>query len=174
MSNHLNTAEQYRQWVEQCVAMAKAATSNKMRAHHYATALNYLKLAEGEAKSARRPDGVLSSRLQALVQLSRPVSGFAQNLGKPSDTRQTPCLHWNTVRRCAQQVALQVELWTGALVARVGAGLCFLGESPSPSIGASGFPFGNLEGTAPVAAPTAPARAVAPPDGHVRRHRMRI
>ena len=49
MSNHLNTAEQYRQWVEQCVAMAKAATSNKMRAHHYATALNYLKLADEAA-----------------------------------------------------------------------------------------------------------------------------
>jgi hypothetical protein len=55
---------------------------NKMRAHHYATAVNYLKLAEAEAKSAPRPDGVLSSRLQALVQLSRPVSGFPQNLGK--------------------------------------------------------------------------------------------
>ena len=82
MSNHLSTPEHYRELAEQWVAMAKAATSNKMRAHHYATALNYLKLAEGEAKSARRPDGVLSSRLQALVQLSRPVSGFPQNLGK--------------------------------------------------------------------------------------------
>ena len=82
MSNHLSTAEHYRQLAEQCVAIAKAATSNKMRAHHYATALNYLKLAEAEANSAPRPDGVLSSRLQALFQLSRPLSGFPQNLGK--------------------------------------------------------------------------------------------
>ena len=82
MLNHLSTAEHYRQLAEQCVAMAKAATSNKMRAHHYATALNYLKLAEAEANSAPRPDGVLSSRLQALFQLSRPLSGFPQNLGK--------------------------------------------------------------------------------------------
>jgi hypothetical protein len=82
MSNHLSTAQHYRQLAEQCVAMAKAATSNKMRAHHYATALNYLKLAEAEAKSAPRPDGVLSSRLQALVQLSHLLSGFPQNLGK--------------------------------------------------------------------------------------------
>jgi hypothetical protein len=38
----------YRQQVNQCVAMAKAATSNKMRAHHYATAAHYLRLAEDE------------------------------------------------------------------------------------------------------------------------------
>ena len=82
MANHLSTAEHHRQRAEQCVAMAKAATNNKIRAHHYATALNYLKLAEAEAKSAPRPDGVLSSRLQALVQLSRPPSGFPQKLGK--------------------------------------------------------------------------------------------
>ena len=82
MSNHFRTAEHYRQLAEQCVAMAKAATSNKMRARHYATALNYLKLAEAEAKSAPRPDGVLSSRLQAIVQLSRSVWGFPQNHGK--------------------------------------------------------------------------------------------
>ena len=81
MSNHLSTAEHCRQLAEQCVATAKAATSNKMRAHHYATALNYLKLAEAEVKSAPRLDGVLSSRLHALVKLSRPVSRFPQNLG---------------------------------------------------------------------------------------------
>ena len=80
MASHLSTAEHYRPLAEQCVAKAKAATSNKMRAHHYAAALNYLTLAE--ADSAPRPDGVLSSRLQALVQLSRPLSRFPQNLGK--------------------------------------------------------------------------------------------
>jgi hypothetical protein len=80
MSNHSSTAEHYHQLAEHCVAMAKAATSNKTRAHHYAAALNYLTLAE--ADSAPRPDGVLSSRLQALVELSRQLSRFPQNLGK--------------------------------------------------------------------------------------------
>jgi hypothetical protein len=46
-----------------------------------------LKLAEAEAKSAPRPDGVLSSRLQALFQLSRPLSRFSQNLGNPCTVR---------------------------------------------------------------------------------------
>ena len=52
--------------------MAKAATSNKMRAHHYAAAAkHYLRLAEAEAKkSAACPDGVLSNRLHALIELS--------------------------------------------------------------------------------------------------------
>ena len=72
MSDHFHTAERYRQQADEWVAMAKAATSNKMRAHYYATALNYLKLAEAEAKKlAPEPDGVLSSRLQTLVRLSR-------------------------------------------------------------------------------------------------------
>ena len=75
MPSHLSSAERYRRRAEHCVAMAKAATSNKMRAHHYAAAAeHYRKLAEGEAKSAALPDGVLSRRLQALVQLSRPLS----------------------------------------------------------------------------------------------------
>jgi hypothetical protein len=53
--------------------MAKTATSNKMRAHHYAAAAeHYRKLAEGEQKKpAARTDGVLSNRLYALAQLSR-------------------------------------------------------------------------------------------------------
>jgi predicted nucleotidyltransferase len=83
MRSHLSSAERYRRRAEHCVATAKAATSNKMRAHHYAVAAeNYRKLAEGEAKSAALPDGVLSRRLQALVQLSRPLSRFPQNFGK--------------------------------------------------------------------------------------------
>jgi predicted nucleotidyltransferase len=90
MPGHLSSAKQHRQRAEQSVAMAKAATSNKMRAHHYAAAAeHYRKLAEGEAKSAARPDGVLSNRLHALVQLSRPLSRFPQDFGKsvwhPSD-----------------------------------------------------------------------------------------
>ena len=83
MPGHLSNAERYRPRAEHCVAMAKAATSNKMRAHHYAAAAErYRKLAEGEVKSAALPDGVLSRRLQALVQLSRPLSRFPQNFGK--------------------------------------------------------------------------------------------
>ena len=73
MPSRLSSAEQYRRRAEQCVAIAKASTSNKMRAHHYAAAAeHYRKLAEGEQKKpAARPDGVLSSRMYALVQLSR-------------------------------------------------------------------------------------------------------
>lgn len=74
MSDPLSTAERYRQQADECVAMAKAATSNKMRAHYYATALNYLKLAEAQAKLVPRPNGALSSRLQTLFRLSRPNS----------------------------------------------------------------------------------------------------
>ena len=73
MPGHLSSTEQYHRRAEQCVAMAKAATSNKMRAHHYAAAAeHYRKLAEGEQKKpAARTDGVLSNRLYALAQLSR-------------------------------------------------------------------------------------------------------
>ena len=73
MFGYLSSALQYRQRAEQSVAMAKTATSNKMRAHHYAAAAeHYRKLAEGEQKKpAARTDGVLSNRLYALVQLSR-------------------------------------------------------------------------------------------------------
>ena len=74
MSDPLSTAERYRQQAHEWVAMAKAATSNKIRAHYYASALNYLKLAEAEAKLAPELDGALSSRLQTLVRLSRPIS----------------------------------------------------------------------------------------------------
>ena len=74
MSDHFRTAERYRQQADECVAMAKAATSNRMRAHYYATALTYLKLAEAEAKLAPGPNGALSSRLQTLFQLSRLVN----------------------------------------------------------------------------------------------------
>jgi hypothetical protein len=70
MPGQFSIAEHYRQQADQYVAMAKAATSNKMRAHHYAAAERYLRLAEEAANSI----GVLTSRLQKLVQLSRSTS----------------------------------------------------------------------------------------------------
>jgi hypothetical protein len=42
--------EQYRQRIEECVAMAKASASNKTRADCYAQAEHYLRLLEREAK----------------------------------------------------------------------------------------------------------------------------
>jgi hypothetical protein len=74
MSDHWITAEQYRRQAEECVAMAKAAIGNKIRAHHYATAEHYLKLAEAEAELANRSTGLLGRRLQALFRLSRSDS----------------------------------------------------------------------------------------------------
>jgi hypothetical protein len=38
--------------VAECVALAKAATSNEIRSHHYAIAEHYLRLAEAEEKLA--------------------------------------------------------------------------------------------------------------------------
>jgi type II secretory pathway component HofQ len=40
--------ESYLRQAEECIALAKVATSNKVRAHHYATADRYLRLAEAE------------------------------------------------------------------------------------------------------------------------------
>jgi hypothetical protein len=50
MPYHLSRTEQYRQEIDECIAMAKASTSNKVRAHHYKTAAHYLHLLEAEAK----------------------------------------------------------------------------------------------------------------------------
>jgi hypothetical protein len=44
----LGKAEQYLRQAEECIALAKVATSNKLRANHYATADRYLRLAEAE------------------------------------------------------------------------------------------------------------------------------
>jgi hypothetical protein len=44
----LSKAERYLLQAEECIALAKVATSNKMRAQHYATAERYLRLAEAE------------------------------------------------------------------------------------------------------------------------------
>lgn len=79
MSDHFSKAVRYRQQAGQCVAMAKAATSNKIRAHHYAAAERYLQLADKAAKVASfEADGVLSRRLRTLVQLSHPHSQPAE------------------------------------------------------------------------------------------------
>jgi hypothetical protein len=40
--------------VAECVELAKAATSNEIRSHHYAIAEHYLRLAEAEEKLAHR------------------------------------------------------------------------------------------------------------------------
>jgi hypothetical protein len=41
-------AEHYLRQAEECIALAKVATTNKLRADHYATADYYLRLAEAE------------------------------------------------------------------------------------------------------------------------------
>ena len=44
----LSKADRYLHQAEECIALAKVATSNKMRAHHYAAAERYLRLALAE------------------------------------------------------------------------------------------------------------------------------
>jgi hypothetical protein len=44
-------AERYRQQAEECIALAKTAIRNEVRALHYAMAERYLRLAENETKS---------------------------------------------------------------------------------------------------------------------------
>jgi hypothetical protein len=47
-------ADHYHQLVDECVSLAKAATSNEIRAENYAAAEYYLHLAEVEANLAGR------------------------------------------------------------------------------------------------------------------------
>jgi hypothetical protein len=49
-------ADYYRQLVDECVALAKSAISNEVRAEHYATATYYRNLAEVEANLAGQPN----------------------------------------------------------------------------------------------------------------------
>jgi hypothetical protein len=44
----MSKRESYLRQAEECIALAKVATSNKLRANHYATADRYLRLAEAE------------------------------------------------------------------------------------------------------------------------------
>jgi hypothetical protein len=53
----LSNAERYLRQAEECIALAKVATSNKMRANHYATAERYLRLAEAEPTVTNRDAG---------------------------------------------------------------------------------------------------------------------
>jgi hypothetical protein len=78
MSNHLRRAQQYRRKSEECVAMAKAAISNKARARHYADADRYLSLAEAEARRGSRSGGWLRDRLSSLFQPDGPRSQVAR------------------------------------------------------------------------------------------------
>ena len=48
-------AERYRQQAEECIALAKTAIRNEVRALHYAMAERYLRLAENETKSEAKP-----------------------------------------------------------------------------------------------------------------------
>jgi hypothetical protein len=54
MSDHLSNAEYYRARAAESVALAEAAVSNEIRAHHYAIANRYLLLAEAEAAAGDR------------------------------------------------------------------------------------------------------------------------
>jgi len=48
-------AERYRQQAEECIALARTAIRNEVRALHYAMAERYLRLAENETKSEAKP-----------------------------------------------------------------------------------------------------------------------
>jgi hypothetical protein len=54
MSDRLIGSVDCNQKIEECVEMAKASTSNRVRAQHYALAEHYLRLFEAEDKL---PDG---------------------------------------------------------------------------------------------------------------------
>jgi hypothetical protein len=54
MSGRLIGSVDYNQKIDDCVEMAKASTSNRVRAQHYALAEHYLRLFEAEYKL---PDG---------------------------------------------------------------------------------------------------------------------
>jgi hypothetical protein len=61
----LTKAERYLRRAEECIALAKAATSNKVRAHHYAIAERYVHLAQAEPTVANQGTG----------SVARPYSG---------------------------------------------------------------------------------------------------
>jgi hypothetical protein len=49
------TAENYWDRIAECVALAKTAPTNELRARHFAAAHRYLQLAEAQASSAAKP-----------------------------------------------------------------------------------------------------------------------
>jgi hypothetical protein len=54
MKHHSSVQEEMRWKIDECVAMAKASTSNKLRAYHFATAQVYLQLCEAEVWADRQ------------------------------------------------------------------------------------------------------------------------
>ena len=54
MQNDLGKADYYRHLLDECVVLAKTATSNEVRAKYYATAESYRRLANLEANVAGR------------------------------------------------------------------------------------------------------------------------
>jgi hypothetical protein len=54
MKHPTSVPEELRRKIDECVAMAKASTSNKLRAYHFATAEVYLQLCEAEAWADRQ------------------------------------------------------------------------------------------------------------------------
>jgi hypothetical protein len=84
MPYHLSRTEQYRQKIDECIAMAKASTSNKVRAHHYKTAAHYLHLLESTLPVTKRLG--LSRANSSAIRGSRSKSGV---LGAVFDFDQT-------------------------------------------------------------------------------------
>ena len=56
LSQPMTSPENYRQLAAEEVALAEAAVTNESRAHHYAMAAYYLRLAEAKEKLARTND----------------------------------------------------------------------------------------------------------------------
>jgi len=68
-------ADHYHQLVDECVSLAKAATSNEIRAEHYAAAEYYLHLAGVEANLAGRTAGTAKPHCESVgVKQPRPES----------------------------------------------------------------------------------------------------
>jgi hypothetical protein len=53
----LTEAEGYLRRAEECIALAKVATSNKVQAHHYAIAGRCVRLAQAEPTAANQGTG---------------------------------------------------------------------------------------------------------------------
>ena len=78
VSDHFSKAVRYRQQAGQCVAMAKAATSNKIRARHYAAAEHYCARRQSSESGVIRSRWRVEPSVQTIVQLSHPHSQPAE------------------------------------------------------------------------------------------------
>ena len=54
MKNHLTVPDELLRKIDECVALAKASTNNKLRANHFAAAQLYLQHYEAEARADRQ------------------------------------------------------------------------------------------------------------------------